>query len=267
MSYDREKYLEEPSPIEFELRSLFDKEAIITVFDIGACEGEDSIRYRRLFPKANIYAFEPLPDNVRLINQNFLRHGIKNVKCVNKAVSSKNETASFYVSSGRPANAVESDWDYGNKSSSLLQPEESLIKSTFLEFKRKIEVETITIDHFCQENDIREIDFVHLDVQGAEKLVLDGAKEMMNSIKLIWLEVSGVRLYRNQPLAQQIQKTMKKNGFVLIKNTLENFQGDQLYLSDNIYKEHENIFFECGGFKRNIARGTLKWLLQKIKIK
>ena len=167
MSYDRERYLEQPSPIEFELYSLFEKEEVITIFEIGSCEGEDSIRYRKLFPNANIYAFEPLPDNVRLIKQNFLRHGIENVICINKAISSENGTVDFYVSSGRPSNAEESDWDYGNKSSSLLQPEESLIKSTFLEFKTKIEVETISIDDFCKDNNIRKIDFIHLDVQGA----------------------------------------------------------------------------------------------------
>ena len=49
MIFDREHYLGQPVPIENELKLLFDESAPLTIFEIGACEGEDSIRYSRLF--------------------------------------------------------------------------------------------------------------------------------------------------------------------------------------------------------------------------
>lgn len=59
-----EKYVNTSVPIEKELRLLFDNEEELTLFDIGACEGLDSIRYAKLFSKAKIYAFEPLPSKI-----------------------------------------------------------------------------------------------------------------------------------------------------------------------------------------------------------
>jgi FkbM family methyltransferase len=239
MNFDRSDYINQPVAIEQELKLLFKQNDPLVIFEIGACEGEDSIKYARLFPNSNIYAFEPLPDNVKLILKNFQQYGIKNANCFNKALSSKNGKAEFYVSSGRPKNAKQSDWDYGNKSSSLLSPEKHLQMSKFIQFNKKILVETITLKSFCKANSIAGIDFIHMDVQGAELMVLEGAEDFINDIKVIWLEVSKVDIYKNQPLVKDVKKFMKENNFVLIKNALNGVQGDQLYISKNFYKKEK----------------------------
>jgi precorrin-6B methylase 2 len=66
-------YLAEVSPAEQELMRLFRADEALAVFDIGSCEGEDSIRYARRFPSARVFAFEPLPGNQQLIRANFAR--------------------------------------------------------------------------------------------------------------------------------------------------------------------------------------------------
>ncbi|MEO5991050.1 MAG: FkbM family methyltransferase, partial [Ferruginibacter sp.] len=119
MDFDRQSIINSEVVIRKELNFLFQEKAPIIIFDIGACEGESSIQYARLFPNSKIYAFEPLPENIGLIKNNFLRYGVQNASYFRKALSAENGTAEFYVSSGRPENAIESDWDYGNKSSSL----------------------------------------------------------------------------------------------------------------------------------------------------
>jgi len=58
MIFDREIYIEESSPIEKELGLLFNANDALTIFEIGACEGEDSIRYSRILPNSTIYTFE-----------------------------------------------------------------------------------------------------------------------------------------------------------------------------------------------------------------
>lgn len=241
MHYDRETIINSPSPIKKELQFLFGQDKSLIIFDIGACEGESSIQYSRLFQKSIIYAFEPLPGNINLIRDNFSKYHIDNAVCVNKALSFQVGFAKFHVSSGNPKTMIDTDWDFGNKSSSLLMPHEHLKKFGFLHFDKEIEVETDTIKTFCNSNNIKIIDFIHMDVQGAELMVLQGAGEFISSIKAIWLEVSKVHFYKDQPLENDVRHFMASNNFILIKNELNGEQGDQLYVSKNFFSSHKII--------------------------
>lgn len=259
MNFDRSDYINQPVTIDYELKWLFNQNDSLTIFEIGACEGEESIKYARLFPNSSIYAFEPLPDNIKLIHDNFLQYGINNATYFNKALSSENGIAQFHVSSGRPENAKDSNWDYGNKSSSLLPPAKHLKLSEFIHFEKIIEVETITLQSFCSANNICGIDFIHMDVQGAELLVLEGAGDLIHSIKVIWLEVSKVDMYKNQPLVNDVKKFMEANNFVLIKDALKGVQGDQLYISNNFYKKRKAILLFMLISAKDFIR---KWLVK-----
>ena len=196
-----------------------------------------------MYPNAHVFTFEPLPDNFKIIEQNIAKYNVKNVRCFNKALSSKNGFATFYVSEGRPTDAPETDWDYGNKSSSLLPPDKHTELVDFIQFNKKIEVETITLSSFCAENDIDVIDYIHMDVQGAELMVLEGAGDYINSVKAIWLEVAKVELYKDQPLENEVEAYMKKRDFVLVKNSMHEYAGDQLYVSKKYYPNYRKLFF------------------------
>ena len=65
--YNRENYILTDSPLKKDLLRLFGSNEKLTILDIGGCEGEESIRYSRIFPLATIYVFEPLPKNIKLI--------------------------------------------------------------------------------------------------------------------------------------------------------------------------------------------------------
>jgi FkbM family methyltransferase len=231
MDYDRGNYIKQPVSIRFELKLLFSTSKQVVIFDIGACEGEESVKYSFLYPDANIYTFEPLPANIELIKGNFKKYGVSNASIHEVAVSSKDSFNHFYVSSGKPENIPDSDWEFGNKSSSLLEPSKYLMDNSFLTFKETIEVETITLKSFCKKHQINAIDFIHMDVQGAELMVLEGTDDLISAVKAIWLEVSTIDFYHNQPLVQDIKKFLNKNGFILLKNELHGEQGDQLYIS------------------------------------
>lgn len=258
MKLDRSEYINQPIPIEKELNILFKKNEAITIFEIGACEGEDSIRYSRLFPNSKIYAFEPLPNNIKLIENNLAKYNIRNVHYLNVALSSENGTAEFYVSQGRPADAPETDWDYGNKSSSLLPPDKHKDLAAFIEFKEKIIVQTLTLNSFCKSKNIKVIDFIHMDVQGAELMVLQGAGEFLNSIKCVWLEVSKIHMYKNQPLADEVYNFMDEHNFVLAKDCVDDLQGDQLYISKKFYKNYKQLISELGPKQTSILSKILK---------
>lgn len=243
MIFNREYYINQPLAIEKELKVLFGKKNPITIFDIGACEGEDSIRYANLFPQSDIYAFEPLPQNLKKINDATVQYKKKNIAVFPYALSDKTGDSVFYVSSGAPEGQENNkEWDFGNKSSSLLPPDKHIEIVKFIDFKKEMQVKTITLDTFCQNNQIISIDFIHMDVQGAELMVLNGAKKSIFSIKAIWLEVSKVTLYKDQPLYGDIEKFMSENNFILIKDTVDDVTGDQFYISRLFFPNYEKLF-------------------------
>jgi FkbM family methyltransferase len=228
----RKDFINSNLPNKDELLSLFRPNDPLIIFDIGACEGEDSIRYSNLFPNASIHAFEPLPKNIEHIKKNILAYQKKNVHVNEEALSDKIGVSVFSVSSGTPEQTESAkDWDYGNKSGSLLKPDKVLQAFPWLKFKEEIEVRTNTLDHYLNENKIAVVDIIHMDVQGAEMMVLQGAGERLKHVKAIWLEVETVPLYKDQPLKKDVMSFMKKHNFHLLKSKMNNISGDQLYVN------------------------------------
>ncbi len=229
---DLVQYLANRTPIERELARLFYRQERLVIFDIGACEGEESIRYARCFPKARIFSFEPLPANQQLARLNFERYGVTSVELVPVALSNQSGTAEFHVSSGRPPHATpDHDWNYGNKSSSLLAPSESAPMFGWVHFEQTISVPTRTLDSFASERRLGRIDFIHMDVQGAEHLVLDGAQHTLPRVTAVWLEVSDRELYRGQRLRTDTERAMQASGFVKTLELRREIEGDQLYVN------------------------------------
>lgn len=235
--YDRANYILSELPLKSDLLKLFSKKDKLTIFDIGGCEGEDSIRYSKLFPNASIYVFEPLPSNQKLIEENISMYKVENVKLIRQALSDTISLEKFYVSSGRPKDIDENvNWDFGNKSSSLLPPDKLEELIPWLKFQDTIEVSTNTIANLAEEYSINTIDFIHMDVQGAEMKVLKGAKDRIADIKAVWLEVSDSDLYKGQPKKRDVEVYMKENKFDLVKSEFDGVNGDQLYINKLHYK-------------------------------
>lgn len=204
----------------------------LTLLDIGACEGEDSVRYARRFPRARLFSFEPLPDNQRLVLENFRRHGVGTAELVPIALSNRPGQDTFHVSSGSPPVKFAGErWNYGNKSSSLLQPATPEPMHGWIEFKRTIVVPTDTLARFAAQRGISRIDFIHMDVQGAELMVLEGAGAALTSVAALWLEITRQPLYQDQPLKGEVQRFMEQHGFLLLREIMNGIEGDQLYVN------------------------------------
>src|SRR6185369_15077211 len=94
---DIETYLSKPSGAELQLVRLFGASDALTIFDIGACEGEESIRYSRRFPRARLFSFEPLPANQALVRDNFARYELDAAELVPLALSDRKCESVFHV--------------------------------------------------------------------------------------------------------------------------------------------------------------------------
>ncbi|NTS43770.1 FkbM family methyltransferase [Flavisolibacter sp. BT320] len=226
------------SVIAKDLKILFKKDRELQVLDIGACTGEDSIIYSNLFPNATITAFEPLPGNVEVMKQHLKAYGKEGkVHIESTALSDTEGEFSFYVSGGSPYGSenvqnttiIPKEW---NKSSSLLRPSHLLEKEfPWLEFKEQTVVKTKRLDNYLYCHSIANIDFIHMDVQGAELKVLLGLGQKIKNVKVIWLEVENVALYENQPLKKDIQSYLSRHNFYKAKDTSKGrVAGDCFYI-------------------------------------
>lgn len=244
--FDRTNYiLAEPAIKQF-LYDYYDPNQEIIIFDIGGCEGLDSLRYARLFPKARIFIFEPVPKNQEIIKKHILENLNTNITLIPIALWSRQSIKSFYLSSGFPhefdENSYTGDWDFGNKSGSLLRP---VIKNQhkWLEFNTKIRVKCDTIDNFCKQKNITKINFIHMDVQGGELEVLKGSKAMISTVDMIWLETSEIELYQSQKTKMTIDFFMLRNNFIEIFHKGNGPFGDVLYKRFDIL-DLKNIIFK-----------------------
>lgn len=233
------------------------------LFDVGACEGEDSIRYSRLFPRSRILSFEPLSANQAQVRANFSKYQVTNAELIPLALADRRGPAKFHVSAGEPAEKFAGEeWNYGNKSSSLLAPADPAPMHGWITFPETAIVECDTLDEFCASRQIRRIDFVHMDVQGAEHLVLAGAARMLPSITAIWLEVAECEIYQGQKIRAEIQALLRSRGFQLVFGESRGIEGDQLYVN----RRHSRallvlawrVFHRVARTLRALARATLR---------
>lgn len=222
----RDAFINAGSEIEKELYQIFKKEDPIVIADIGACDGLSSIIYAKMFHNAFIHAFEPRRDNFDLMFKNFQEYGIMD-RCEMHmcALGNSDGLVPFYKSKGQ-APGVDG-WDTGNKSSSVLKPKEHLRCHKWCEFDKEM-----VVMHRLNDMHIDHIDFAHIDVQGAEADVLIGGSNVIYDAKAIWMEVSNVELYENQPLRKNIVSLMTVGmGYKILKDTSENARfGDILFV-------------------------------------
>jgi len=173
------------------------------IVEAGAHIGRDTVRMSSLWPQAEMYAFEPVP---YLYEQLLERtKDCPNVTCYNIALSDHIGTETMYVSSGA-STAV----------SSLYEPYE-YIKERPNVFFEKAEVPTIILDTWAHKQGITHVDFMWLDMQGAELKVLKAAPKMVSTVRVIFVEASLTERFKNIPLYDELFLWIETQGLKIIQ--------------------------------------------------
>jgi hypothetical protein len=77
-------------------------------------------------------------------------------------------------------------------------------------------IEVVSLDDFCSEESIEEIDFLQIDVQGLTLEVLKGSQNLLSkSVLAIQAEVEFSPLYVGEALFADVDRFMREQGFVL----------------------------------------------------
>jgi len=130
------------------------------IIDAGANLGVFSTYYApKVGSEGKIFAFEPMPEIYKIVLNQIKYTQFKNIVAVEEALGDKIYKTNFKYSEEN----IEGSSENG--------PGES------------VEVKVNTIDSYVKENNIKKIDFIKMDIEGAERYALVGATETIKKYK------------------------------------------------------------------------------------
>lgn len=169
------------------------------VIDAGGYIGDFSVYAAKRAINGNIYTFEPSSDNYSLIKKNVKLNKLLNVIVYNKGLFKESEKKIFYLNKKALG------------SSSLFE-----VESSNEEYKKQI-IKTIGINRFLTISNIKKVDFLKLDCEGAEyDIIYSLFKNILKNIRCIvieyheYLDIKG-KMYTKKELI----KYLKKFGFTV----------------------------------------------------
>jgi FkbM family methyltransferase len=127
------------------------------------------------------------------------------IHCYKLALGNQNGVQFFYVSEGA-----------SDASSSLLEPQDHLTDHPDTAFNNKIEVQTVTLDDWANQNNITKIDLLWLDMQGFELAMLKASKHILKSVSAIHTEVSTKETYKGVGLYKDYRAFLEEQGFTAV---------------------------------------------------
>lgn len=149
-----------------EMKTLLPELAFQMIFDIGANIGQSSEAYRRAFPGAIIYAFEPVQSTFAKMVARFADD--RNVHCFQLAFGSEQAVATIEVGETSVKNKI---------------------VSTKAPNRRTEDVRVETGDNFCATQRIERINFLKIDTEGYDLNVCKGFRAMLAATKVDVVQV------------------------------------------------------------------------------
>lgn len=193
------------------------------IVHIGGCKGEELFSYYKSKIK-NIILVEANPDLIKGLNfkkfiyNNFLR---MNISIENFAAFNQNDQ----IMNLNITNNLQSSSVLNLLKHSELYPN--------IIVKKKTKIITKTINKIFEENyDIKNFNFLNLDIQGAELKAMEGCSEILSSIDAVYTEINFEELYEGCPHVNEIDLFLNEFKFkrVLTKTPDHPSWGDALYL-------------------------------------
>lgn len=195
------------------------------ILDCGAHDGATARYWKNVFPGSKIYAVEADVQNARLLFQNV--KGVKGIYPFHLLLSNVNGKVFFYPNTPGKGSA---------QGSIYKQSKECWYWDLQLD-DVPIEVESKTLDQFCQDNGIEKIDFLFLDMQGGELQMLKGSPKVLSKATVICSEVLFEPIYVGAPLYSEIREFLAESGF------------EEIALFD--YQSYGDAYFVRKGTKQN----------------
>lgn len=187
---------------------LFQKQKNDIIFDVGTNCGSFIKVLTNLQIDENIHCFEPHP-----VLSKKTKDIYKNVVMNQICLSNKNGTVD--VNFPQTSIAI---------SSMIDRPLFKDKNWTSFDKINKVKCNSLTLDHYCITNNINNIYFIKIDVEGAEKMVLDGAVQMLKQNSIIGgiIEIIPEQLNDGGTSPEEIESMLTKYGYNIIKTLSTN---------------------------------------------
>jgi FkbM family methyltransferase len=157
-----------------DLRIQLPATPIATIFDVGANIGQSAQHYRKAFPTANLYCFEPVQATFDRLSA--LLQDDKAAQC-------------FRLAFGRTAGTGEiAVGQHSDQASLTARPADT----THVE-----SVQIATLDSFCASRALDRIGLLKIDTEGGDLTVLEGAHSLLADQKIDVIEVEAGMSPRN----------------------------------------------------------------------
>jgi len=171
------------------------------VFHIGANNAFEAASYYSNGVERTVW-IEALPDIYEEMKAVVSKY--PNAIALNACISNKDfKTVEFNVSSNH------------GESSSMLEFGTHKIHHPDVTFIDKIKLTTIRVDTLVnlKNIDIRDYDFLNIDLQGAELLALQSMGDLLRGFKYLYIEVNSASVYENCPRFEEICEYVGEYGF------------------------------------------------------
>lgn len=202
------------------------------VFDIGANIGDYSILLSKLVGnRGKVYTFEASQNTFEKLKERLTHEKCVNTFAFQKAVYSENTQIEFNEFSEEY-----SAWNSIGKPQ-MLNPDGS---GEYIPIVNTEVVEAITLDNFCQSHNIQKINFLKVDVEGAESDVLKGSVELLQkkAIKFIQFEISQKMLEGLNREAKATFDILSANGYECHRITPNGEIGEAVEDSNSFYENY-----------------------------
>jgi len=140
----------------YEIKGICQVESGDIVFDIGGYIGDTAVYFgKKVLPSGHVYTFEPNVEWAGFIRENLKKFQLENVTIVPYCLSDKPATH-------------------------FMERADSFSSS---EIQGATKVEAITVDDYVKENNIEHLDLMKLDIEGAERFALLGARQTIEQLR------------------------------------------------------------------------------------
>ncbi|MCC6301731.1 MAG: FkbM family methyltransferase [Gammaproteobacteria bacterium] len=188
--------------LNFSLSELVQPESRITILDVGASMTEQP-PYAHLIRSGlvRLVGFEPDREQCEKLRNHYGR---------------PHDFFPYFVGDGKPAVFWETNWF---ATGSLFKPNTPLLEK----FQNLAELVTPVAQHDIETkrlDDIPEIgavDYIKIDVQGAELKVFEGGEKLLDNVLMIHTEVEFLELYEGQPLFADVDIHLRGRNFMFGK--------------------------------------------------
>lgn len=189
------------------------------IIDCGANMGLSLLFFSQNYPNSTIYAFEPDNSVLDVLQKNIQTFEIKQVTLFKKAVWSTNGIFEFFTDKGMGGRI---GMEYNNQTPS--------------------KVETIRLKDFIGD---KRIDFLKMDIEGAEYNVIEDCEPILHQIENIFIEYHSI-IEEEQKL-DNILLILKRNGFRY--HLSQSFSRQRPFIDNNLNCENMDLAINIYAYK------------------